>query len=104
MENIEHIDVHNLEKQRRDAIIETGNYARAEIVVGKDNLPSCTFHVSGVTSDQVAILLSTMLKLQKEIIKIDPAAGIMSLRVEGKVKGYFTEQELKDKENGNKEG
>lgn len=55
------IDFSELQKQRKEEIIKSGNYCKAEIVIGKnDNMPIAQIEVEKISSKEVALLMGTM--------------------------------------------
>lgn len=69
------IDFNELQKQRKEEIIKSGNYCKAEIVIGKnENMPIAQIEVEKISSKEVALLMGTMKEMIVALAKKDPAA------------------------------
>lgn len=67
------IDFSELQKQRKEEIIKSGNYCKAEIVIGKnDNMPIAQIEVEKISSKEVALLMGTMKEMIVALAKKDP--------------------------------
>ena len=69
------IDFNELQKQRKEEILKSGKYCKAEIIIGKcDNMPIAHIEVEKVSSKEVALLMGTMKEMIVSLAKKDPAA------------------------------
>lgn len=76
-------DIKELQKQRRKELIESGEFARIEIVVGEnDNMPYIQSEICKVTLPTIMGILISMDSLKKEIIKKFPLASAYSSLLE----------------------
>lgn len=76
------INIPEYEKQKRESILDSEQYVRMEVLIGKeDNIPVVTLEARKVTSKEMAYLITSLKETIKTIIKKDPMAGVLSLRM-----------------------
>ena len=63
---------------RNKMIIESGHYARVEVVVGEDNMVVPKFEAKGATEKMVAMAILTLEDTAKELRKHRPIASAMT--------------------------
>lgn len=91
MENAENykIDVPEMERQRREKILESGKYLQLEIIIGKnETTPVAQMKIKNITSMEMANLLGAMEEIKKTIIQKDPFAYQIYKKFDFKSKTY----------------
>lgn len=74
------VNIPEYEKQKRESILSSGQYAKMEVIIGKnDNLPVVILEARKVTSKEMAYLITSLKQTMEVIIKQDPIAGLLSL-------------------------
>ena len=86
------IDFKELQKQRKEEMIKSGQYARVEIVTKRENgqeesIPYCETNLNNCTTTDVMDLLATMDSVKKMLIKKVPQAALYKLLIGNEIIG-----------------
>lgn len=88
------IDFTELQKQRKEEMIKSGQYARIEIITKRENgqeesIPYCETNLNHCTTSDVMDLLATMDSIKKILIKKVPQAALYKLFIGNEIIGDF---------------
>ena len=72
------VNAPEMEKQRKEAIMNTGKYLMLDITIPIDDLPVTMMSFNHVTSKEVAKLIATLKKLTDDLSQMDPLAAVLS--------------------------
>ena len=86
------IDFKELQKQRKEEMIKSGQYARVEIITKRENgqeksIPYCETNLKHCTTADVMDLLATMDSVKKMLIKKVPRAALYKLLIGNEIIG-----------------
>lgn len=94
--DIEKIDYDELSKQRKEAILATGEYVSVEIIIGSDDYePITSFKASNITDNEIAYMILALNETKKQLCKKFPKASYIAennLKVESIPLGEIEEE------------
>lgn len=90
------INIEELQKQRKEAILKSGKYCKAEIVIGKnDPSPIMCVDVKHVGTKEMALLMLSLRETIVELAKKEPFAYYIMQNL--KIETQFIEEDDIDK-------
>ncbi len=94
------VNIQEYENQRKEKMIQSNHYIKAEIVISKDDFcePYTRIELKNVSSKEVAALILVLERIAEQIKRKDPSANLISKLLDSDTQTFSYDKETKEVE------